>query len=234
VAGLLISPVGSHAEPWNAPSYVDNTAFSETEVQIGKAPLLLPGTLSLPRGRERVPAVVLVHGSGPHDRNEAIGPNRPFQDFAQGLASRGIAVLRYEKRTKAHPQQFGPSQRFTVREETIEDAVAAIVLLRARPGIDPRRIVVIGHSLGGTLAPRIPREEPGVAALVIMAGATRPIYDLIVEQLEYIAALNGPPDTKALDEIARAKAEAARAKNAKADDNSPILNAPAAYWADLN
>src|SRR5262245_8399647 len=62
LAGLLIIPAGSHAEPWQAPSYVDNAAFSETEVQIGKAPLLLPGTLSLPRGRDRVPAIVLVHG----------------------------------------------------------------------------------------------------------------------------------------------------------------------------
>jgi len=235
VAGLLIVPAGSRAEPWNAPSYVDNTAFAETEVQIGEAPLLLPGTLSLPRGRERVPAVVLVHGSGPHDRNEAIGPNRPFQDLAQGLASRGIAVLRYEKRTKVYPERFASSQRFTVREETMEDAAAAVGFLLARPEIDARRVVLVGHSLGGTLAPRIAAEAPGIAGLVILAGATRPIPDLLVEQIEYIDGLSGQPEAQMREATAKLRAEAARARTAKPDDEGPpILHCPPSYWADLN
>ena len=85
------------------------------------------------------------------------------------------------------------------------------------------------------LAPRIAREEPRIAALLIMAGATRPIYDLMIEQVEYMAGLTGPPDAKALELIARVKSEAARARTAKTDDTGPpILNAPPAYWADLN
>lgn len=234
VAGLFIAPAEPPPAPWSAASYVDPSAFTEVEVQVGTAPWTLPGTLSLPRGRERVPAVVLVHGSGPNDRNETIGPNRPFQDLAQGLASRGIAVLRFDKRTKVYGLQVAQLPRFTVREEVIEDAIAAVALLRARAEIDPGRVVVLGHSLGGTLAPRVARGEPKVAALVIMAGATRPIYDLMIEQFEYIAALDGPPAPKALDEIAKIKAEAARARTAKADDIGAILNAPPSYWADLN
>jgi uncharacterized protein len=235
LAGLLILPAGSHAEPWHAPSYVDNAAFSETEVQIGKAPLLLPGTLSLPRGRDRVPAVVLVHGSGPHDRNEAIGPNRPFQDLAQGLASRGIAVLRYEKRTKVYPERFARPQRFTVREETTQDAAAAVGLLLSRADIDARRVVLIGHSLGGTLAPRIAADEPRIAGLVILAGATRPIPELLVEQLEYIGGLSGRPEAQVREANAKLRAEADRARGAKPDDEGPpILYCPPAYWADLN
>ena len=235
VAGLLIVPVGRSAEPWNAPSYVDEAAFSETEVQIGRAPLKLPGTLSLPRGRDGVPAVVLVHGSGPHDRNEAIGPNRPFQDLAQGLASRGIAVLRYEKRTKVYPERFAPAQRFTVREETMEDAAAAALFLLSRAEIDARRLVLVGHSLGGTLAPRIAAEAPGIAGLVILAGATRPIPDLLVEQSEYIGALSGRPEAQMREASAKLRAQAARARSAKPDDEGPpILNCPPSYWADLN
>ena len=235
VAGLYIVPAEPPALPWSDASYVDPSAFSETEVEVGKAPWTLPGTLSLPRGRERVPAVVLVHGSGPNDRNETIGPNRPFQDLAQGLASRGIAVLRYDKRTKVHGPQVARLQRFTVREEAIEDAITAVALLRTRGEIDPNRVTLLGHSLGGMLAPRIAHEEPRIAALVIMAGATRPLYELMIEQVEYIAGLTGLPDANALELIARVKSEAARARTAKADDTGPpILNAPPAYWVDLN
>ena len=235
VAGLFIVPAEPPPVPWSAASYVDPAAFSETEVEVGKVPWALPGTLSLPRRRERLPAVVLVHGSGPNDRNETIGPNRPFQDLAQGLASRGIAVLRYDKRTKVYGPRFAQLQRFTVRDETVEDAVAAVALLRARAEIDPDRVVLLGHSLGGMLAPRIAHEEPRIAAIVIMAGATRPLHELMVEQVEYIAGLTGPPDAKTLEAIARVKLEAARARTARADDGGPpILNAPPAYWADLN
>jgi uncharacterized protein len=235
VAGLFIVPAGPPPMPWSAAGYVDPSAFTEIEVEVGRAPWTLPGTLSLPRGRERVPAVVLVHGSGPNDRNETIGPNRPFQDLAQGLASRGVAVVRYEKRTKIYGPRVASHQRFTVREEVIEDAVAAVALLRARTEIAADRIVVVGHSLGGMLAPRIAEEGPSIAGLVIMAGATRPIHELMIEQLEYMASLDGPPGAAALDEIAKVKAAAARARVAKADDlGPPILNAPPAYWADLN
>jgi len=233
VAGLRIVPAGPDTEPWSVPSYVDNAAFSETEVEIGKAPLILPGTLSLPRGRDKAPAVVLVHGSGPHDRNEAIGPNRPFQDLAQGLASRGIASLRYEKRTKVYPERFAVTQRFTVREEVMEDAAAAVALLLRRAEVDGGRVVLVGHSLGGTLAPRIAVAEPRIAAVIILAGATRPIPDLMVEQIEYIGGLSGRPD--AAEASAQLRAEAARARRAKSDDDGPpILNCPPSYWADLN
>jgi uncharacterized protein len=208
-------------------------SFSETEVEIGKTPLVLPGTLSLPRSLDKVPAVVLVHGSGSHDRNEAIGPNRPFQDLAQGLASRGIASLRYEKRTKVYPERFAAARRFTVREETMEDAAAAVALMLRRTEVDARRVVLVGHSLGGTLAPRIALEEPRIAAIIILAGATRPIPDLMVEQIEYIATLSGRPD--AAEASVKLRAEAARARGAKSDDDGPpIFNCPPSYWADLN
>src|SRR5262249_48895994 len=100
VTGLFFAP----AKPpsYKSPAYVKRETFEDKEVQIGEGQWALPGTLSKPLGDGPVPAIVLVHGSGPHDRDETIGPNRPFRDLAWGLASRGIAVLRYEKRTKEH------------------------------------------------------------------------------------------------------------------------------------
>jgi pimeloyl-ACP methyl ester carboxylesterase len=130
--------------------------------------------LSLPSGAGPLPAIVLVHGSGQHDRDETIGPNKPFRDLAWGLASRGIAVLRYEKRTRQHQQRVAQLENgFTVKEEAIDDAGAAVALLRNRTGIRANRIYVLGHSLGAMLAPRIAAADPAVAGLVLMAGPVR-------------------------------------------------------------
>ena len=90
------------------------------------------------------PGVVLVHGSGPNDRDETIGPNKPFRDLAWGLATRGIAVLRYEKRTKRHRLKMALlANSLTVKEETIDDAVAAVTTLHAVEEIDASRIFVL-------------------------------------------------------------------------------------------
>ena len=111
--------------------------------------------------------MILVHGSGPHDRDETIGPNKPFRDLAHGLASQGIAVLRYEKRTKEHPIRMALSvNTITVKEETIDDAVAAFEALASQEKIDPKRIFVLGHSLGGTLLPRIGKAKDGIAGFI--------------------------------------------------------------------
>ena len=208
---------------------------TERTVSVGAAPGL-PGTLTLPARSSRVPAVVLVHGSGPHDRDETVGPNKPFRDLAQGLAAQGIAVLRYDKRTKVAPLSF-IGRRFTVDDEVVDDALAAVQLLRTEPGIDPARIVVVGHSLGGMLAPRIASRDPALAGIVLMAGATqRSLPDMISAQFAYLAALPGA-DTVALATSLRPLAEALpriRAITAADTANStPIGGAPASYWFDL-
>jgi uncharacterized protein len=236
IAGLFIRPAQASSSTPPAAAHANTAAYRDVEVTVGAAPTALPGTLTLPQMASKVAAVVLVHGSGPNDRNETVGANRPFQDLAEGLASRGVAVLRFEKRTKAYPQSFGPAQTFTVREEVTDDALAAIALLRARPEIDPRRIVVLGHSLGGTLAPRIAKEDSALAGIILLAAAARPIPELLVEQTEYLASLlNGPPDEALKARIAALKVEADRALAANAGDTgAPIFNIPQAYWADLN
>ncbi len=231
VVGLFFKPAAAAAAPWTAPSYVDTAAFTTVDVTVG--PAALGGTLTLPKNARKVAAMILIQGSGPNDRDETIGPNRPFRDIAEGLASRDIAALRYDKRTKVHPELFTPTS--TVREEVIDDVLAAVALLRQRPEIDPARIVIAGHSLGGTLAPRIVQAEPAIAAAVILAGATRPLPTIMIEQVEYIAGLNGPPDDATRQKIDEVKRDAARALAAKPGDVGPlIMGAPPAYWADLN
>lgn len=113
------------------PPYADPGTFDEHEVLVGEGEHALPGTLTLPVSPGPVPAVVLVHGSGPSDRDSSLGPNKPVRDLAWGLASRGVAVLRYEKRTRQHPSAFAAlGESYTVREEVIDDALAAVASLR--------------------------------------------------------------------------------------------------------
>src|SRR5262249_23144105 len=138
------------------------------------------------------PAVVLVHGSGPNDRDETILGNKPFRDLAGGLASQGIAVLRYEKRTRAHAAKLAVKTP-TLDEEVTDDAVAAGKLLRRTKDVDPKRVFVLGHSLGATMAPRIGERDPDIAGLIVLAGATRPLEDLILEQVSYAFSLRGEP-----------------------------------------
>lgn len=142
----------------------------------------LPATLTMPVGPGPAAAVVLVHGSGPGDRDATVGQIKQFKDLALGLASRGIAVLRYDKRTRVHASLMRDLSGFTVKDESIDDAVAAVQVLRSTSGVDPNRIVVLGHSMGGMLVPRIAAAGPPAAGFVVMAGAARPIPQAVVER----------------------------------------------------
>jgi dienelactone hydrolase len=223
LAGLFFPPP---AAPWSPPPYAAADRFDERDLTVGT--LALPGKLTMPRGAGPFAAVVLVHGSGASDEDERVGPVAPFHDLAVGLASRGVAVLRYQKRTFAHPDTFKPPARFTVREETIDDARAAVAILAATDKIDRKRIFVLGHSLGAMLAPRIAEHEPHVAGLVIMAGGSRPLEEIVVEQMK---ARGTPDDVKA----AEASLQRIRdPKLAPADDVEMLgVKLPATYFLDL-
>ena len=160
----------------------------DTAVVTGK--IRLPATLAIPSDASHAPGIVLVHGSGPNDRDETVGANKPFRDLAHGLAERGIVVLRYDKRSKVAPLSF-MGRPFTVDDEVVDDALSAAALLRGLPEVDPARVVVLGHSLGGMLAPRIGERDTALAGLVILAGATRPLTDMLEEQIAYMRGLPG-------------------------------------------
>ncbi len=243
VAGLFFVPTAAGSAgtstSYAPPAYVTAAAFTEQEVTVGTGAWALPGTLSVPMGTAPFPAVVLVHGSGPQDRDETIGPNKPFRDLAGGLASRGVAVLRYDKRTKVYAQRMaGSTDRITTKEETIDDAVSAVRLLQERPDIDPNRVFVLGHSLGGTLAPRIGVASADVAGLILLAGAARPLEDIILEQTTYLLGLQaGLSDAERTSRIDEMRAQVAKVKDPALSADTPAgelpLGIPAAYWLDM-
>jgi len=232
VAGLHYAPAAAPA-PETEPVDAD-AGYQERDISVGDGERALPGTLAMPEGASAdapVPAVVLVHGSGPHDRDETVGPNRPFLDIARGLAAQGIAVLRFDKRTQARPQDYADG-KVTIDSETTDDAVIAVDALRKVPGVDPARVYVLGHSQGGMMAPRIAAKSGHVAGLVLFAAPARPMLDILVEQQIRLAVLD---DGKTGDDEAAAIAKlkgqvaAVRAGGDVAADASP-LGQPADYW----
>jgi uncharacterized protein len=207
--------------PAAAARYVDATRFTERALDIGAAPYLLPSTLTIPNGAGPFPAVVLIHGSGPNDRDETVGANKMFKDIAEGLASNGIAVLRYDKRTFRYGDQLDNS--ITIDGEVVDDAVAAVQLLMSQPHVDARRVVVIGHSLGGLLAPEIANRAKGVSGLVLLAPPARPPWDIVLAQMRYLHA-----PRKSLAAVERS----VTLINMGLGDGTSILDIPFAYWND--
>ena len=141
----------------------------------------LSGILSVPDDAlGKLPAVVIVHGSGPNDMDLTIYSNKPYRDIAENLAANGVAVLRYNKRTYSYGDAFDGGS--TVEQETIEDAIAAAAMLKADPRVDENRVFIIGHSLGGMLAPRINSEGGNFAGLILLAGSPRFLLDISRDQ----------------------------------------------------
>ena len=140
--------------------------------------LTFPDSLSKP-----VPAVVLVHGSGPSDKDETVMKLTPFKDLAQGLAGRGIASLRYDKRSFAHARKMAKAD-VTVKEETIDDALLAVQVLKNDPHINRDRVFLLGHSMGAMLAPRIDAEGADVKGLILMAGTPYRLEEVVLRQLK--------------------------------------------------
>ncbi|HOZ25403.1 MAG TPA: alpha/beta fold hydrolase, partial [Thermomonas sp.] len=234
VVGFMIQPAQA-AAPAPAAAVPDDANFSERELAVGEDERALPGTLAMPKGGGPLPAVVLVHGSGPHDRDETIGPNKPFLDIARGLATQGIAVLRYEKRTKARPQDFA-SGVFGVDEETTNDAVQAVAALRALDGIDPKRVFVLGHSQGGMMAPRIAAVSGHVAGLVLLAAPARSLLDIVIEQNRRLAVLDDQKTSDAERDAITALIQQVRSIRDPATDaaTKTVMGLPAGYWRSID
>ncbi len=238
ISGLLFLPFPKDYK-FELPRYADTSFFSETEFKFGVEGWELNASLTIPRTFRKPPAVVLVHGSGPNDRDETVGGIKTFRDIAYGLSSGGIAVMRYEKRTKEYPTKFSKNLNdFTVWEETIEDAIEAAKYLKTRSDIDTNRIFILGHSLGGNLAPRIASDYRGLKGIIIVNGNVRKLQDLVIDQYKYIFGLDGEINEYEQEQLDKAEMQANALNEGKVtyetSKDSLLLGLPARYLLDLN
>ncbi|MGW0664387.1 alpha/beta hydrolase family protein [Streptodolium elevatio] len=219
---------------WVPPPYAEPGRFSEHEVTVGTGPVAVPGTVSVPRGQIPGPGVVLLGGGGPFDRDETCGPNKPLKDLAWGLASRGTTVLRFDKATYAH-REVATASDLTMTQEYMPYAVDAVGLLRRHRSVDPERVFVLGHSMGGKIAPAVATAAPTVAGLVIMAGDTQPMHHAAVRVISYLATV--VPDQVPPTTVATFQRQAALVDSAQLTPSTPAADLPfglpAPYWLEL-
>jgi dienelactone hydrolase len=179
---LYFSPAAP-AVKYVKPSY-DTGRYTEKEVVIGEGAFALPGTLTVPEGAGPFPVVVLVQGSGPHDRDSTIGGSKVFKDLAAGLAAQHIAVLRYEKVSREHTFKLSSQSTFSVKNESADDALRAVALLKEQKEIDASRIFVAGHSQGGYVMPIIIDNDSkkDIAGTVLLSAPSETMTSVLIEQ----------------------------------------------------
>lgn len=235
MVGFYLQPKGTSASYTN-PAYVDTAAIKQTEIRIKGVKTDLVGMLTMPKTGKNFPVVILVHGSGPGDMDQTVGAVKPFKDLALGLASKGIASIRYVKRTLVYPNEYAGA--FTVKEETINDAISAINLAKTTAEIDKKQIYVYGLSLGGMLAPRIATLAPDIKGIILAAAPARKFTDMIVYQNKYMFGLANDTTAKTKEMFDKSLQAIETTRLTKLGTtikpDSVYLGLPASYWVDLN
>lgn len=240
VASTLVAPsaAASTAEP------ATPSPYPTEDIMVGASGWPLPGTFTSPTNGGRTPIAVFVHDTGPHDRDETIGGARVFRDLADGLAARGVSSVRYDKRSLAQSKRFAELKNWTMSDETIDDAVAALAYAASRPNAGP--LVIVGYGMGARLAPRIASAAAAqnipVDSVVMIAPTLTPVEDMLVEEVEFQADLPQPlAKPEAVDDIRTRRDNVKRLITASTDAPQPPASTPLVYplgyplsaWRDL-
>jgi dienelactone hydrolase len=222
----------------------------EVDIPFENDGLKFVGTLCVPRERGQggdgmagvdagggpFPTVLLLQGSGPLDRDGTIGPNTPIRDIAHGLAQRGVASFRFDKRTYLYAQQID-IRELTLDDELIRDAEAALRLLVEQPEVRADALFVLGHSLGGTAALLLEPPPPGLRGVVLMATKGRLFAEVLRSQIEYLAGLGRksgemPPEEEERTRATLEKLDALEAGVLPKDE--VVLGMPVSYIEDVD
>ncbi len=238
VAGLFISP---GEIPYTPAEYVNAELFTELRIEYGGILVKNSGRLSIPKSKTPMPVVIIVPGSGGIDKDCSIGPNKIYKDLAWGLASKGIAAFRYDKKTHHYLNKLLEDdslgkEPFTVENEYLQDLEEIISAIAARKEINPNQTYILGHSQGGYLIPMLNKKFKNIAGYISMAGTLREIPSLAIEQIEYINGSQklASKDSGAMADLKEKMQNSTRARIHSMTSNAQVMGPYTVdYWKYL-
>ena len=234
IAGIFFIPYRTAAAATES-----TKVFEETKCSFVNDDIEFPAILCTPKKQKSKAVVILIHGSGPSDMDETIGPNKIFKQIANKLAKYGIASLRYDKRSYLAQQgKLEGRLQTDIDHIVVSDAIAAAKFMHSVDSLENLPRIIMGHSLGAHMAPKIALESSNVDAIVMLAANARPLEDLVMEQYKYLMA----PDGYTKEEKKELKTLKKKVKNvkklkkyiAKGKVVELPLSNDTAFWLSLN
>lgn len=223
IVGFFFSP---HREFRKEPSLGEELGIKSNTIE-------LKGTLLLSKENDLKKLVIFVHGSGPQDRDETTFENKPFRDIAEDLYKRGIASYRFDKRTLSNPESF--TDKSTVYNEVSDDVVNIVKYFKQDARFSQYEIIVLGHSLGANLMPHIANQSAQISKIILLAGNSRPLDQLLLEQYQHLYQLNPTPEME--KEVKEVQKQIAKLNSKDFNLNTPKeelpLNVSAYYWKSM-
>lgn len=229
ISSLMLKPAVSKTK-WQSPDYAAKD-YESKRIMIPN--IELNAELVRPLDNKLKSCVVMVHGSGPNDMDGTVGPNKVFKDLALGLANKGIASLRYNKRTFDYPFKSAKKMNELTIEDIVSNDAIEVVNFARTMGFD--KVFLVGHSLGGHMAPQI-ASKCDLEGVIVMAGNSSPLVDLIVPQFEHLLA--NDPETQITEfQLNAIRAQTDMVKNKNYNASTPAmmfpLSLPYAFWNSL-
>ena len=240
ITGFRLKPTTATTSPWKQPSYVDPALFAEEEITLTVKDIVVGAAISLPKDRRPIAGVVFLGGSGPTDKDSTIGPNKPLKDLAWGLASRQIAVCRWDK-PSADDSDKVTNEGMTLAKEYLPYTLAAVEHLRKKTSFadaeSPIPIFVLGHSLGGVIAPMVAEKDPSIKGLILLSSGGDKMYHSALRQLQYLVSLKHDPPFATQEFVDVLKKQVQVIESPDFSQNTPAdrlpFGAPASYWFDV-
>ncbi len=232
ICGFFIVPVNM---PYQPAAYLNTNVFYEIKKNIPNKKYPSEGILTMPDGNKKVPLIIIVGGSGPTDKDLTMGPNKIYKDLAWGLASKGIGVYRYDKRTVKFGVKMSKDKKLTVKQEYLDDLKSIVKMLSKMAYVDPTQIYIMGHSEGGSLIPYFAKNLKGIRGFISLAGSYSLLAELIPNQVNYLADHAKTPKEK--EEILKMMPKAIYARdrfNRKSPNDSLPLGITTPYLWHLN
>ena len=231
INGLFLSQLG-----YEAPAYAKDLVTGKKFINFISDGFNISGELMLPKTCNNCPVVILVHGSGPNDKDETIGPNKVFKDLALGLAANGIASFRYDKRSKLYPETI--KGQFDIYDETINDAISAYFAIKKDTSLHLGKTVFLGHSLGAYAMPLIADSLKGLDGAILFSSNARRLEDLIEYQMHYLTNWDEvlTDEEKEVVDLNTARAQDIRTNNYSDTTSAQNLLAywPGKFWKGID